>query len=344
MLAVFDDEEQMLHETAVSLASSMAVRNPHDLDDVDREKAWRQLAGSGLLSLRARAAGEQPDGSGVDVMIVAAALGGVLAPVPFAESAILVTELLSAAGADEAAAGVADGSQRYGLALDGRLSGLATESGLAQAVGWGIAAGRYALALSDDRRQLLRVTLAAPGEPLDGADLTRPLTRLAAWSAEPIGALAPAAFDRWLALALVCACADAQGALHTAVRLAVDYARQRTAFGRPIGSFQVLQHMLADDLVAADTLHTATSFAAWAVDEAPCAEAMLAARTAKAYLGEVGLRVAEDVMQLFGGIGQTWEHIAHFYTRRVMLDQVLFGAEHEQLARIADMRLGVPAQ
>ncbi|MNG37925.1 hypothetical protein D3C84_1254260 [compost metagenome] len=69
-------------------------------------------------------------------------------------------------------------------------------------------------------------------------------------------------------------------------------------------------------------------------------QALLAARTAKAYAASVALPVTETVMQVYGGIGQTWEHIAHVYTRRALLNARLFGDESYQLQRIADARLG----
>ena len=66
----------------------------------------------------------------------------------------------------------------------------------------------------------------------------------------------------------------------------------------------------------------------------------MAARTAKAYCGPIGQNVGETLMQAYGGIGQTWEHVAHLRTRRAMTDRKLFGDESIQLLHIADARLG----
>jgi alkylation response protein AidB-like acyl-CoA dehydrogenase len=83
-----------------------------------------------------------------------------------------------------------------------------------------------------------------------------------------------------------------------------------------------------------------TRYAGWSVDALPPDEALLAARVAKAYAASVAREVTETVMQVFGGIGQTWEHIAHIHTRRALTGRALFGDESLHLSAIADARLG----
>src|SRR5262245_19670178 len=96
MLAVLDPEQQLLAETVQSLASTMRVAGPHDVEQVDRAKAWAALADAGLLGLRRRDGGV-PLASGVESMIVAHELGAALAPVPYV-AAVLAVELLELAG------------------------------------------------------------------------------------------------------------------------------------------------------------------------------------------------------------------------------------------------------
>jgi alkylation response protein AidB-like acyl-CoA dehydrogenase len=98
--------------------------------------------------------------------------------------------------------------------------------------------------------------------------------------------------------------------------------------------------MCADALVQVEASASTTKYAAWAVDALPPAEALLAARVAKAYSSSVAREVTETVMQVFGGIGQTWEHIAHVHTRRALTDRAVLGDESIHLLRIADARLG----
>jgi alkylation response protein AidB-like acyl-CoA dehydrogenase len=344
MLALYNSEEQLLSQTAAALADSMAIRTLADTDKSDTPESWRRLSASGVLGLRVPDGDGQPAGTGVDVMIVADALGSFLVSAPFLESAILPAELLRVAGADPALEEIASGAARYGLLLGPDLAGLATIGELGVSIGWGLRHADYALALDDSGRGLVRLSLDGGCEDLGSADLTRALSRPAAsLPYQPVGQLDSGAYDEWLALALVGLCADAQGALRAAVRLAVEYAKTREAFGSPIGSFQALQHILADDYVSANSVETTNCFAAWAIGNLPRDEALLAARTAKAYLGEVGLKVVEDLMQVLGGIGQTWEHIAHVYTRRVLFDVQVLGSAEAQLTQIARLRASAQA-
>src|SRR5215471_3573618 len=124
MLAVLDPEQQMLAETARSLAATMRITGPHDLETVDETKAWNALVGTGLLGLRRRDGGV-PVASGVEAMIVAHELGAALAPVPYVAT-VLAVELLELAGVgDEWAEPIAAGSTRAGLLLDASLLAMA---------------------------------------------------------------------------------------------------------------------------------------------------------------------------------------------------------------------------
>src|SRR5262245_26005699 len=342
MLAVFDEEQQMLAETVRSLASTMQVSGPHDVDAVDETKAWSTIANAGLLGLRRRDGGV-PLASGVEAMIVAYELGAALAPVPYVASALAV-ELLELAGAgDEWAEPIAAGTTRAGLLLDSSLLSLAdaTDSG---AVMLGRPNVDHALALrrTDDGAQLVSVDPRAFELHADAVDLTTSLSaRIDAADAttESVGRpIAESDLQRWTALALTLVSADCAGAMHMAVDGVVEYTKVRIAYDVPIGSFQALQHMLADAFVDCEAAVTANNYAAWAVDALEPAGALLAARTAKAWTARVGRGVTETLTQVYGGIGHTWEHVAHLFVRRVLLDAALFGGELHQLDEIALLR------
>jgi len=145
--------------------------------------------------------------------------------------------------------------------------------------------------------------------------------------------------DRWLALGLSALSAEMAGAAEAGLRGAIEYSKTREAFGVPIGTFQALQHMAADAYVACEGLRSTNNYASWSVDEEPAPDALLAARVVKAYAGRQMVSATETVMQMYGGIGNTWEHIAHFYARRVLLNRYLLGDTRLQLAAIADRRL-----
>ncbi|KAF1030030.1 MAG: Acyl-CoA dehydrogenase FadE27 [Burkholderia plantarii] len=112
----------------------------------------------------------------------------------------------------------------------------------------------------------------------------------------------------------------------------IDYLRTRKQFGVPIGSFQALQHRMADVLVEIEQARSAVINAAAALD-APRVARERALSAAKVTIGRAGARVAEEAIQLHGGIGMTWElPLAHYAKRLVMIDHAL-GDEDHHLAR-----------
>ena len=150
--------------------------------------------------------------------------------------------------------------------------------------------------------------------------------------------LSSAEFLAWKAFALTMIAADIIGVMEGALQLAVDYAGQRQQFGKPIGSFQAVQHLLAEQKVGLAAADACVRFAAWAVDELALDEALLAAHTAKAIAAENGRELVEAVLQVHGGMGMTWDCDVHRYLRRVNLDRMLLGDEHIQYAEIARLR------
>jgi alkylation response protein AidB-like acyl-CoA dehydrogenase len=344
MLALLTQEQEMLRDMAVQLAASVHLLTPADLTTVDRTKGWNALAEAGLLSFRARNTSGGPAASGVEVMLVAEALGAALAPLPYLGS-VAASELMARAGAPpEWLDKLAVGKVRYGLLLSSDLSRLAHVDDESGAVAFDVDGAEYAVALfgSPDAPTLVRVRLETGSQLVESADLTRRVVRVEVPAPfDSSGAsLRAADLDGWLALALVVASADTVGVMGSALRAAVDYAKERVQYGVKIGSFQAIQHLCADMLVDIEASASTTRYAAWAVDALDGPEALLAARVAKAYASSVARSVSETAMQVFGGIGQTWEHIAHVHTRRVLTDRALFGDEEQQLLRIADARLG----
>jgi alkylation response protein AidB-like acyl-CoA dehydrogenase len=349
MLALLTEEQEMLKQTAAQLASSAGVFSPSDLATVDRAKVWASLTETGFLALRVRDADDRPMASGVEVMLVCEGFGAALAPVPYL-GGIVAAELMSRAGVpDDWLDGLTSGETRYGLLMTPDLARLARIEELAGAIAFDADEATYALAWSGpaDSPALARVHLAAGLAPAEAADLTRSLLRISDPSAVAFDTadatdrgVDPENRDGWLALALVATSADAIGVMSSALTRAVDYAKERVQYGVKIGSFQAIQHLCADALVHVEASASLNRYAAWAVDAVPSHEALLAARVAKAYTSSVAREVTETVMQVFGGIGQTWEHVAHIHTRRALTDRALFGEESHHLLDIADARLG----
>jgi alkylation response protein AidB-like acyl-CoA dehydrogenase len=124
--------------------------------------------------------------------------------------------------------------------------------------------------------------------------------------------------DRWYALALAVTSAELVGASRGALALATDYAKVREQYGAPIGSYQAVGHLLAEGLALIEGSVSVLRHAAWAVDELPGPQAVEAARVAKIYCARAALTVCETSIQVHGGIGNTWECLAHIYLRRVL--------------------------
>jgi alkylation response protein AidB-like acyl-CoA dehydrogenase len=139
---------------------------------------------------------------------------------------------------------------------------------------------------------------------------------------------------RFTALGLALASADLVGVMRGAVDLAVEYASARQQFGRSVGSFQAVQHLLADAHVLAEGSRSAALHAAWAVDGLPPGEALAAAAVAKAYASRAARTVGETAIQVHGGIGNTWECLAHVFLRRALVSSDLLGGVGPSLERV----------
>jgi alkylation response protein AidB-like acyl-CoA dehydrogenase len=172
-----------------------------------------------------------------------------------------------------------------------------------------------------------RVDLTRPSVALDSATPVTPL----------VGEGRPLTADdltRWTALGLALTCADLVGTMRGAVQLAGGYAAQRKQYGVPVGSFQAVQHLLADAFVAMEGSRSVTLYAAWAVDALPAPESLAAAAVAKAYCARAARAVCETAIQVHGGIGNTWECLAHVYLRRAQLSSDVLGGVGPSLARV----------
>jgi alkylation response protein AidB-like acyl-CoA dehydrogenase len=174
----------------------------------------------------------------------------------------------------------------------------------------------------------------APGvriAPRAGFDLTRQMCEVTfddveVPCAQVLGSRgeATAAIERQLDLAAVLTTAESVGAMDRIFTTTVDYAKVRTAFGRPIGSFQAVKHLLADTALLLEESKAVVVGATHAVQREH-ANSSEAASMAKAFVGEAGVDLAQNCWQTFGGIAYTWEHDFHLYLRRLALDAVLYG-------------------
>jgi alkylation response protein AidB-like acyl-CoA dehydrogenase len=173
----------------------------------------------------------------------------------------------------------------------------------------GDAAGvtRTSLATMDQTRKQARIEFSGTPARLVGED----------------GGAGPA-LSRTLDLAAVALAAEQVGGAQRCLDMAVDYAKTRIQFGRPIGSFQAIKHKCADMLLEVESAKSAAYYAGWAAAE-DSEELPVVASLAKSYCSEAYFHAAAENIQIHGGIGFTWEHDAHLYFKRAKSSELLLG-------------------
>ena len=316
------------------------------------EAVWKQMADQ--LGLQGLTIPEEFGGSGysyVELIVVLEEMGRSLLCAPYFSSVALAANLLLASGDDGAKKdylpGIAAGTTIATVAL-AEASGRWDEEGVTlQATGSGdswtlngeklyvldghtaglvLVAARTAAGVS-----VFAVEAGAPGfeaTALATMDQTRKQAKLtfAATPARLVGADGAgwAAVSKMLDLAAVALAAEQVGGAQRVLDMAVEYAKVRVQFGRPIGSFQAIKHKCADMLLEVESAKSAAYYAGWAAAE-DNEELPVVASLAKSYCSEAYFHSAAENIQIHGGIGFTWEHPAHLYFKRAKSSELLFG-------------------
>ncbi len=337
------------------------VRSVLPLPSTPKDTAWKGLSSLGATGLLVP---EGQGGSGltmVDMGVVLEEAGRALYPGPLLSSAVGTVTLLAELGATDLMDGLASGDVVGTVALLEPGNRYRWHQPTTVATSAGVLTGQKVAVADAAAADVLLVVASAPGRPpgaggdvavyavdrdargldvvptptVDGTRKTATVTlsetpgrRLGAGDATPAVA---ATVDRLIIGAVV----DGVGAAGRALEMAVEYAKVREQFGRPIGSFQAVQHLCADMLQHIELSRAGAYYALWAATSADPAERHRAATLAKAYASEWLPKVGASTIQVFGGIGFTWEHDAHLYYKRLLtIQQSLGGAAHhlEELA------------
>jgi alkylation response protein AidB-like acyl-CoA dehydrogenase len=334
-------EQRALRDSVVQLVDRLTAGSVADLDDAERTaKLEAAIAGSAWRELRAADEDGAPWASAVEAAIVAEELGRGVADTAFI-GPTLAAELRRLAGAPAAEA-VETIAVTTDLADVARAAGPAVVGG---GVAFDAAGAGSALVLRADGR-LGKVDLSQATD--SDVDLTRQIAALSSTAtvAAVDGAnwpLPDEALTSWTAFGLALACADLVGVMRGTIKLASDYSGVRQQYGSHIGSFQAVQHLLADAYVAMEGSRSVALHAAWAVDALPPGDALAAAATAKAYCARAARAVCEASIQVHGGIGNTWECLAHVYLRRALASSDLLGGVGASLERVLDHHQMGPA-
>jgi alkylation response protein AidB-like acyl-CoA dehydrogenase len=163
-------------------------------------------------------------------------------------------------------------------------------------------------------------------------DSTRRFSSVRADTGDPLGGDFSAGIDR----AEAALAAELVGVGQRVMEMAVEYAKDRKQFDRPIGSYQAVSHLCAQMLLEVESSRSAVYYAGWAADYEP-ESAALAASVAKAYASDAGWNVAASALQVHGGIGFTWEHDLHFFLKRARTDGHLLGSARQHRERVAEL-------
>jgi alkylation response protein AidB-like acyl-CoA dehydrogenase len=367
-------EQQQLRESVRRFLADRAplprVRELMEATDAMDADVWRQAGAQ--LGLQGIAIPEEYGGAGfsfAEQAIVLEELGGALYSGPYLASAVLAaTALLTSE--DEGARrdllpGIASGDTIATLAFteddgswDPSSIRLAAAKNGPRGPGWrldghksfvldGHGAGLILVVASADvGLSLFAVDAGAAGlsrRVLPTLDQTRRLARLefSEVSARLIGSpgAARAVLDHTLDVTAIALAAEQLGGAQRALDMAVEYAKIRHQFGRPIGSFQAIKHRCADLLLEVESLRSAVGYAA-AAAAAGSTEVPVLASLLKAYASEVYSHVAGENIQIHGGIGFTWEHDAHLYLKRAKSSELFLGDGSYHRERLAT-RIGL---
>ena len=344
-------------------ASLAQVRALHDQDVSFDPEWWTRAAELGWTSLLVpeELGGGSVSGDGVrDLALIAENLGHTVAPGPLHPVSIVLAGLAEAdnrrdhtatmeslmAGATVAAWAVDEPGhpfdpQQPGVTATPIGSGYRIDGVKHRVEAGAESALLLVVARSDEGPRQFLVPADAPGvtvTPQRSLDLVKRYARVTfdGVSVEPdaeVGsaAQARALIDRQAQIAVVLQCAELVGILDTVMGITIRWALDRHSFGRPLASYQALKHRLADMKMWLEAGRAITEGAVADVgDRSP--DAALTVSAAKSYLGEHAGVIAQDCVQLHGGIGVTWEHDLHMFLRRITLYRSMFGtpAEHHR--------------
>ncbi|MBA2324483.1 MAG: acyl-CoA dehydrogenase [Pseudonocardiales bacterium] len=327
MSLAITEEHRALTEVARSFLAKhdarAAARAQLEADTESLPPFWSELTGLGWLGLHLP---EHLGGEGYglpELAVVLEALAGAVAPGPFLPTVLAAAVLDAVDGDPELLAALARGQRTAGVGFGGslRLDGSAVHGDAGPVLGAGLA-DVLLLPVGPD---LAVVTTSAAGVSLRAGSDMDPSRRAARVTLDGAAATVLTGAGAVLVrLARTLAAAEAAGIASACTEMAVAYAKEREQFGRTIGTFQAVKHLCANMLVDAE-LAIAAAWDAARCDPADAASD-LACAVAAARALRAGVRNAQANIQVYGGIGFTWEHDAGIYLRRANAMAALVGA------------------
>jgi alkylation response protein AidB-like acyl-CoA dehydrogenase len=287
----------------------------------------------------------------VELMLLMEEAGRALLPGPFFSTVVLAGSVLDAVstpaikrkylapicrGEVRATVAILEASASWNprdillSAANGKLSGekfFVSDAAIADFI---VVAARNGVFVVDSKAHDLRIS------PMSGMDLTRKLyvVEFSNTPAEEIGSTKD--LQRAFEIATTALAAELVGGMQRTLDITVEYAKTRKQFGKPIGSFQAVQHQCADMYLETESSRSAVYYAGWALEE-NSPDAATAVSIAKMYASDAGRTVGNRGIQIHGGMGFTWENDLHLYYRRAKASETAFGDATFHRERIASM-------
>lgn len=366
----FSQEQEQLGRTVRDyLAAKAPISFAREMADGDgglTGEVWTDIASMGWLGLTVP---EEFGGTGLgwlELAIVMEAMGEVVFPGPFMSTTCLtIPALLAAASLEQKAEllpAIAAGTQRCTVAIveesaSWRAAALSARATATPAgyelscrklfVPDGVGADSvFVAARLGDGIGLFRVASRTAGmtiAQMETVDRTRRLATVTcanvAIEASSLlggGPLTEDRFDTLVDLASTMMASEMCGAAARALEMTVEYLQLREQFGRPIATFQALQHRAADMKVCVENVRSLAYYGAWSFDDAQ-QDTRLPAAMLNSYASDACMKVVSDAIQLHGGIGFTWEHDLQLYFKRLKADELTFGDATETRERVAKL-------
>jgi alkylation response protein AidB-like acyl-CoA dehydrogenase len=351
------DDRRMLADTLVRALRdgySIETRNAGAYGEAGYDPAiWKQLSELGIVSALFDEAAGGFGGSGFDIMVVFEALGRALVVEPFLGALMAGRALAVAGGHDETLAAIVSGETIAAFAHEDAATPVTavkngdgwTLSGTKAVVHQAGAASVFVVTVEQDDPLVFLVPVDTAGVSVRGYNVVEGGgAGEVSFEGVTLGADARvggegqgrAIVDAAVGAGLLALSAEAVGAMEFVKEATLGYLRDRKQFGVPIGKFQALQHRMANVLLEIEQAHSSVINAASAFDgdDAKARERALSA--AKYTIGRTGALVAEEAIQLHGGIGMTWEYaVSHYAKRLVMIDHQLGDEDHHLQRYIA---------
>ncbi|MGX7678435.1 acyl-CoA dehydrogenase family protein [Jatrophihabitans sp. DSM 45814] len=365
------DEQKSLQETLRRFLETEAplarIREQSDFADGYQQKYWQQLAEFGLTSMLVPAelgGGSLTDAPIEDLSIMAEEIGRAVAAGPFVPCNVVAAALSNAdqpGRFTDVVAGLVGGELTAAWAVaeplswDGRNcrtrvteanGNLMLNGGKILVEGLPTADHFLVVAQAPDGLVQVLVPAGAPGvmaQHQNSLDLVRrfgsvEFTDVAIPADAIVSSASTSAADieRQLQIAIALQCAETVGAVDRVFDMTLEYVQTRVAFGRPIGSYQALKHRLADHKM---WLEASFGLAAGLAQSIAAKEAITSelASVAKVHIDQHAVETIQDCVQMFGGIGLTWEHDIHLFLRRVSTNYALYGTPDDHRERLCGL-------